>query len=146
MHWSWSTDSDPRCFLTWEPRTREPSLCRRLLWWSKYWWSSNNYSYWRSIHFVCNADFSALITVMVCCCANSKHLNQYKKPDCQDSSVYKNLWCDVFCVSQNHSREVGSSQQVSHEPQGWKLLLQKPSSKTGRAAGQQFHSRHQVVL
>lgn len=46
--------------------------------------------------------------------------------------------------SQDHSGEVGSSQQVPHEPQGGKLLLQKPPAKAGGAAGKPLHGGHQV--
>lgn len=46
--------------------------------------------------------------------------------------------------SQDHSGEVGSSQQVPHEPQSGKLLLQKPPAKAGGAAGKPLHRGHQV--
>jgi len=45
---------------------------------------------------------------------------------------------------QDHSGEVGSPQQVPHKPQAGKLLLQKPPSEAGRAAGKPLHCDHQV--
>lgn len=50
----------------------------------------------------------------------------------------------VYLSTQDHSREVGSPQQVPREPQGGKLLLQKPSSKVGGAARKSLHCGHQV--
>lgn len=44
---------------------------------------------------------------------------------CCTGSVLKET---LSLSSQDHSREVGSSQQVPHEPQAGKLLLQKPPS------------------
>ena len=45
---------------------------------------------------------------------------------------------------QDHSGEIVSSQQVPHEPQAGKLLLQKPSSEAGGAAGKPLHCGDQV--
>ena len=49
-----------------------------------------------------------------------------------------------YLSSQDHSREAGSPQQVPHESQGGKLLLQKPPSEARGAAGKPLHCGHQV--
>lgn len=116
--------SNPICFPTWEPRTNGPSLCRRLL---------------------CSSKFSILCVHLFL---------TFTRDGCKSVSIpcvvsvcttRRVLWgLTPFIRPQNHSGEVGPPQQVPHEPQGGKLLLQKPSSKAGGTTGESLHCGHQV--